>query len=282
MAILTYSLGILPSRATPAGWEPQEWAAECGCGARERLLPVARRQAHAEAWKEGQENDANILPRGILTSTGLSRGLGEVRGQLLQSDKSGRRRFLRPGATLTSAPHLQLEVRGRQMVTNRVINQWQAPASDLSTLSPQTMGKKAQKWGEKIEKGNFSFVVGVTPVESISPALVLNYKGGQGIKAMCTDLLERREARGGGGEGIQSLDTSIFSGRNINITRLGEGGSENCPRISVVKDSYPPPWFKPALCDAFVTLGFSIHKKSSGTEWRVCQYFPLRESETAS
>lgn len=74
---------------------------------------------------------------------------------LLQSDKLGRRRFLRPGATLTSAPHLQLEVRGRQMVTNRVINQWQAPASDLSTLSPQTMGKKAQKWGEKIEKGNF-------------------------------------------------------------------------------------------------------------------------------
>lgn len=38
--------------------------------------------------------------------------------------------------------------------------------------------------------------------------------------------------------------------------------------------------FDLALC--FLTLGFSIYKEGSGREWSVCQYFPLRNSESAS
>ena len=91
---------------------------------------------------------------------------------------------------------------------------------------------------------------------------------------------------------LHSLDTSIFSGREINIKTWGERGSiQDCyqePASSLGLDDnmVPPPYpqththFDLALC--FLTLGFSIYKEGSGREWSVCQYFPLRNSESAS
>ena len=91
---------------------------------------------------------------------------------------------------------------------------------------------------------------------------------------------------------MHSLDTSIFSGREINIKTWGERGSiQDCyqePASSLGLDDnmVPPPYpqththFDLALC--FLTLGFSIYKEGSGREWSVCQYFPLRNSESAS
>lgn len=55
-----------------------------------------------------------------------------------------------PMARSHRAFHQQTEVRGRQMVTNRLINQWRAPASYLRTLSPETTGKKAKKEKRKL------------------------------------------------------------------------------------------------------------------------------------
>ena len=89
---------------------------------------------------------------------------------------------------------------------------------------------------------------------------------------------------------MHSLDTSIFSGRRINIKVWGGGGStRDCyqePAGSQLRWQHgtAPPQTQTHLDLAlrFLTLGFSIYKEGSGGEWSVCQYFPLRNSESAS
>lgn len=88
---------------------------------------------------------------------------------------------------------------------------------------------------------------------------------------------------------LHSWHTSIFSGRNTD-TKMWRGREwrskqyyhQKWPAILALVITCSPTQLNLALCKGFATLGFSIYKKSSGREWRVCQYFPLRDSESAS
>lgn len=172
-------------------------------------------------------------------STDLSGGLGrsdDTRfcSQTTQEDGN----FSGPVTHSRWALHLQIEVRGRQMVTNRIINQWQAPASDLSTLSPKTMEKKPKNGREK-KKGNFpSWRVLLHLLNKSAQHLsYLNCKkeGGRNkshvhVFSKEAAIQEKKKKKGIHCK-LHSLHTSIFSGRKTNITRWGGAGlSENCPR----------------------------------------------------
>lgn len=93
-----------------------------------------------------ERNYANIFFWVISMSTALTgvprwEWLYRFCSQTTQEDGN----FSGPMAHSHRAFHQQNEVQGRQMVTNRTINQWQTPATCLRTLSPKPQ-KKRQKF----------------------------------------------------------------------------------------------------------------------------------------
>lgn len=111
---------------------------------------------------------------------------------------------------------------------------------------------------------------------------------GKKLKAMCFYLgekrLSRKKKKGGGLEYLANYIHRIllFSVAVRLTSRWWEEGHCDQKTVRCLNTEVSPTQFNLALCDGFVTLGFSIYKKSSGREWRVCQYFPPRDSESAS